>query len=372
MNADDLLPSHGTSAAEAIDPETAQVRAGDEQDWVALERYLRATIGDDLGDAAAEPMTVRQFPHGSANLTYLVRFGETRLVVRRPPHGVLAPGAHDMAREHRVLSRLWRAFPRAPRALAFCDDLAVLGAPFLVVEHRAGAVIRSELPEPMKAVPGAGGAVSEAFAQAVADLHLVEPESCGLGELGRPDGFVDRQVRGWRRRWQASRAADADPVMDQVADLLSRQIPAPSRVSLVHSDLKLDNCQFAPDDPTVVRSVFDWDMTTLGDPLVDLGTALSYWPEDGPAGEAARALWPGQDAMGLWSRARLRERYAQLTGLDVERIRWFEAFGSWKTAVALQQLANRALHGHTRDTRLAAYADVVPVAARAARQLLDS
>jgi aminoglycoside phosphotransferase (APT) family kinase protein len=159
--------------------------------------------------------------------------------------------------------------------------------------------------------------------------------------------------------------------MDEIANLLSRDIPRPARVSLVHSDLKLDNCQFQPDDPTTVTSVFDWDMTTLGDPLIDLGTTLSYWPEAGPAGEAARALWPGQDRMGLWTRARLRDRYAELTGLDVRRIRWYETFGAWKTAVALQQLANRARRGHTRDARLGGYADIVPVTARVAIELLN-
>ncbi|MBT2523318.1 phosphotransferase family protein [Arthrobacter sp. ISL-28] len=350
------------------DPEIGDVRPGDELDWAALERYLQETVGDGL----TGPMTVRQFPHGSANLTYLVTFGERRLVVRRPPHGEVPAGAHDMAREYRVLSQLWRSYPRAARALAFCNDPAVIGAEFLVIEYRSGVVIRDSLPESMRAVPGAADAVSAAFIEAVAELHLVDPETCGLGELGRPEGFAERQVRGWLRRWQACRPDDADPTMDEVAALLARDVPEPSRVSLVHSDLKLDNCQFLPGDPTRVHSIFDWDMTTLGDPLIDLGTALSYWPEAGPAGEAARALWPGQDQLGLWSRSQLREHYAGLLGIDVSRIAWYEAFGSWKTAVALQQLANRALQGHTRDARLASYAPIVPVAGRAAMELLRS
>lgn len=348
------------------DPEVGAVRPGDELDWVALEKYLREEIDEDLGPA----MQVRQFPHGSANLTYLVEFGSRRYVVRRPPHGTLPPGAHDMAREFRVLSKLWRAYDRAPRALAFTDDPSVIGAPFLVIEYRAGAVIRSALPAPMRERPDAAGAVSAAFVDAVADLHLVDPAECGLDELGKPDGFVERQLRGWIKRWESCRPASEVTAMDRVAELLSSDVPVPPRVSLVHSDLKLDNCQFVPDDPTRVRSVFDWDMTTLGDPLVDLGTALSYWPDAGPSGAAARELWPGQDALGLWSRAQLRDRYAERTGFDVESISWYEAFGSWKTAVALQQLANRAIDGHTKDERLAGYADVVPVAAEAALDVL--
>ena len=350
------------------DPEIADIRPGDEQDWAALERYLREIVDDLPGDA----MQVRQFPNGSANLTYLVMFGEHKLVVRRPPRGAVAAGAHEMGREFRVLSRLWSSYPRAPRALAYCDRNDVLDAPFLVIEYRSGAVIRSELPTPMRHRPHVGAAISNAFVEAVADLHLVDPDNCDLGELGRPTGFAERQLRGWRMRWHACRPDGGTTAMDKLADLLERDIPEPSRVSLVHNDLKLDNCQFAPDDPTTVRTVFDWDMTTLGDPLIDLGTLLSYWPTAGHLGAAARQLWPGQDRMGLWSRAQLCDAYAELTGLDVSRIHWYEAFGGWKTAVALQQLANRALHGHTQDERLAHYADIVPIAATAAMQTLES
>jgi len=345
------------------DPELAVVRSGDELDWDALQRYLRAVVEEDLSPT----MEVGQFPNGSANLTYLIAFAERRFVIRRPPRGTLPPGAHDMAREHRVLSRLWRSYPRAPRALAFSDDSGIIGAPFLVIEYRPGSVIRSGLPAAMDRHSDAPGAVSAAFVDAVADLHMVRPEDCGLQDLGRPDGFVERQLRGWAKRWGAARRPDRPvPAMDRIGEALGSGIPTPQQVSFVHSDLKLDNCQFASDDPTVVRSVFDWDMTTLGDPLIDLGTALSYWPALGSAGAAARALWPGQDRLGLWSREKVRERYAALTGLDVSRSAWYEAFGSWKTAIALQQLANRGLDGHTQDSRLAGYAEIVPVAAEAA------
>ncbi|MCZ4519482.1 phosphotransferase family protein [Rhodococcus ruber] len=351
----------------ADDPEIADVRPGDEQNWDNLKEYLSGIL-EVPADAAME---VHQFPNGSANLTFHVVLGETRVVVRRPPRGEIPAGAHDMGREYRVLSRLWQEYPRAPRALGYCEDTTVLGAPFLTTEYRGGAVIRNELPGPMRTILGAGSSVSEAFARAVADLHLVDPAKCGLTGLGRPEGFTARQVRGWRARWEASRPNDDVPVMDELGERFAADIPDPVRVSLVHSDLKLDNCQFRPADPTRVVTVFDWDMTTLGDPLIDLGTALSYWPEAGDAGEAARALWPGQENMGLWTRAHLRDRYAQLTGFDVSRLAWYEAFGSWKTAIALQQLTNRASTGQSSDPRLGAYADIVPIAARAAAETLS-
>jgi aminoglycoside phosphotransferase (APT) family kinase protein len=349
------------------DPEIGDIRRGDEQDWPALGRYLRNAVGGQLRG----PMQVQQFPNGSANLTFLVSFSDVKLVIRRPPRGDLPVGAHDMAREYRVLSQLWIEYPRAPRAMAYCEDTSIIGAPFLVVEYRTGAVIRSELPVGMRNLPDVGAKVSAAFVEAVGDLHLVNPHACGLMDLGRPGGFAARQLAGWRARWDACRPGDELAVMDEIADQLAADIPTPQRVSLVHSDLKLDNCQFEPADPSRVKSVFDWDMTTLGDPLIDLGTALSYWPEAGPAGDAARALWPGQDAMGLWSRDQMRAEYGRVTGLDVTRTKWYEAFGSWKTAVALQQLAVRAQRGQTGDPRLAGYADIVPRAVRAALERLN-
>lgn len=343
-------------------PETARVRPDEEMDWPTLEAWLRPRL-----PVPNEPMTVAQFPGGSANLTYLVAFGGTEFVVRRPPLGPVPPGAHDMRREHRVLSRLHRVFDKAPRAWLLCEDESVIGSVFIVVERRTGVVIRDALPNSMLGETGLARRTSFALVDAMAELHNVDPASCDLADLGRPGGFAERQVAGWHQRWQLARDREV-PLFDAVHERLAANVPAPQRASILHNDLKLDNCQFDPSNPDRVKSIFDWDMATLGDPLIDLGTLLGYWPEPGdPAPRAARPAG-AQDAFP--SRAEVIDRYAATTGLDMQRIGWYEAFALWKTAVVVQQIYIRYKRGQTQDERFASYADRVPVLLEAAWPLV--
>ena len=351
--------------------EVAPVRAGEELDWAALEGWLRAEL-----PALAGPFSVLQFPNGSANLTYLVTVGADRLVVRRPPFGQIAVGAHDMHREYRVLSRLNPAYDRAPRALAYCADPAVLGAHFLVSEYRPGVVIWGRLPAPMADLPDAGRRVGLAVVDALADLHEVRPDACGLADLGRPDGYLTRQLAGWRKRWAAVApgapgvpAGDPGPV-DRVADLLAAGQPGSGPAAIVHNDFKIDNCQFRPADPDRVSSVFDWDMATLGDPLVDLGTLLNYWPDPADRPDAGTRVIPGLQTLGLPTRREVVARYAARRGLDLTDVHWYEAYGCWKTLIILQQLYARWQRGETTDPRMADRGVQVTALAHRALRLL--
>jgi aminoglycoside phosphotransferase (APT) family kinase protein len=347
-------------------PELAAVRPGEELDWASLEAYLLQQIPELAG-----PLEVLQFPSGSANLTYRLRFRDTELVLRRPPFGVVAPGAHDMRREYRVLSRLWRNFDRAPRAYVFCDDHDVIGADFVVMERRRGEVVRGVIPQSMARHPDVARRISFALVDAMADLHLLDPEANDLGDLGKPAGFAARQVSGWKTRWDLVRPEDGPPLMDSVPERLSASVPEPTRVSIVHNDLKLDNCQFDPTDPDRVQSIFDWDMTTLGEPLVDLGTLLNYWPDPSDPSDARRVSHEGMLAMALPTRAEITARYAERTGIDVSSAGWYEAFAQWKTGVVIQQLHNRWKRGESTDPRMAVIADRLPVLAANANRLLD-
>lgn len=356
--------------------EYAPVRAGEDLAWDRLEPWLRAQVPELDG-----PFSVMQFPNGAANLTYLLRFGDTELVMRRPPFGTIAPGAHDMKREYRVLSKLWRHFDRAPRAYALCDDHDVVGSDFVVMQRCVGEVMRLVIPPAMAHHTDVARRMGLALTDAMAEMHLLDPTECGLGDLGRPDGFVARQVSGWKTRWDlvrpdpASRFTSAavavvTPLMDTVHAALHERLPAPTRVSFVHNDLKLDNCQFDPANPDRVTAIFDWDMTTLGDPLIDLGTLLSYWPDPSDPPGLERGTSVGGAVPGMATRAEVAERYAARTGVAVDRIAWYEAFALWKTAVVVQQLYHRWAVGDSTDDRMADKADRIPMLVTGAAGLL--
>lgn len=346
--------------------DTAPVRPGEDLDWPRVQEYLRAELPELSGE-----FSVRQFPNGSANLTYQVRFGDTTLVLRRPPFGRIAPGAHDMGREYKALSRLWKAYPRAPRALLLCTDQTVAGADFLLVEYRPGVVVWDVVPPSMARIPDAGRRIGLAVIDALADLHRVDPQECGLGDLGRPEGFLERQVRGWRKRWDLAATPDSDPAATELGARLAAALPESGPPAVLHNDFKIDNCQFALGEPDEVISVFDWDMATLGDPLADLGTLLNYWP-DPEFGDAGALSALGLSALGLPARAELIQRYSARSGIDVGEIDWYEAYGCFKTAVILQQLYARYVHGETNDQRMASRSEHIPVLVRRGLTRLDA
>ena len=349
-------------------PEVAPIRPGESLDWDAIEGFLRAELPADV--VAKGEFTVGQFPNGSANLTYLIAFGDDELVLRRPPFGTIAPGAHDMKREYKVLSRLWEHFDKAPRAYLFSDDHSIAGADFFVMERRRGEVVRGVVPETMRHHDRVGHRMGLALVDAMAEFHLLDPETCGLGDLGRPDGFMSRQVSGWKKRWDLVAEPAHNEAMSEVHALLEASLPEAQRVSLVHNDLKLDNCMFDPADPDTVVAFFDWDMTTLGDPLADLGTLLNYWPDRSDPETTERLSHDGMARMGLPTRAEVTERYGERTGLDVTKASWYDAFAQWKTAVVVQQLHHRWKMGDSSNERHETIAERVPTLAESARLLL--
>ena len=348
--------------------EVAPVRAGEQLDWPRIDAWLRAHAPAELSLGAGPE--VLQFPGGAANLTYLLRYAERELVLRRPPFGAIAPGAHDMRREYKVLSRLWRFTRLAPRAVALCEDAGVCGAAFFVMERRTGVVPRNAIPEPMRHHANVGRRMGFAIADAMAELHALDPAACELADLGKPEGFAARQVAGWRKRWSLVRPDGDDGRMDTLAERLAGSVPPAQRTSFVHNDLKPDNCQFDPADPDRCKSLFDWDMTTLGDPLIDLGTLLQYWPDAGDPSFPELSSQPEMLEMGLPSRAEIAARYAERTGADLSALPWWIAFAYWKTAVVVQQLYTRWLRGESQDARMVAIGARAPKLARRADEEL--
>jgi len=295
--------------------------------------------------AAADTLVIEQFPAGHSNLTYLLRTGAGEFVLRRPPLGPVAPRAHDMIREARVLQAVHPHFPAAPRVVAVCEDPAVIGAPFFVMERRTGVVVRQGMPREYAGIPDAPDRISRALIDGLADLHRIDVHSTGLIALGRPEGFLERQVGGWTDRWYRARTTPL-PAMDRVAEWLASQQPSSAGTAIVHNDYKLDNVMLDTADPGRLAAVLDWEMTTIGDPLADLGLTLTYWslPE-------ARAVAGMSDRDGWWSRDRMVARYAERTRVDLAALPWHEVLGTFKLAVIVQQIYARYVKGHTSDPR---------------------
>lgn len=294
---------------------------------------------------------VQQFSNGRANLTYLLTYRDgVELVLRRPPLGPVASGSHDMSREYRVLSRLWKSYPLAPRAIAYCGDESVIGAGFFVMERRSGIVVKDQVPDLFGGGRdvGANRALSTVVVDTLAALHAVDPEDCGLGDLGHPDGFLERQVAGWAERWRRSRD-EPNLIADEVGVWLSTNLPPSGPPTLIHNDWRLDNMAVSPDDPGQAVAVYDWDMATRGDPLADLGTLLATWYEPG---EAPSTLNPMPTEVEGWlRRPEAIARYVSKTGRDLAGIEWYLVFGTWKLAVVLQQIYIRWVRGQTQDDR---------------------
>lgn len=330
---------------EAPVPELIEVRPDERFDPLPL----LAWIGGRLSHSD-QPLEVLQFGRGKANLTYLLRFGDTEYVLRRPPLGPIAPSSHDMAREFRVLSTLWRAFPKAARAYLFCDDDTVIGAPFFIMERRHGVVVQNAVPPEFGGGedPVSNRKLSEVVVDALAEFHAVDPTEAGLGDLGRPEGFVQRQLEGWIGRWEKARHED-NPLADEVARWLVDNMPASAEVTLLHNDWRLDNMAVAEDDPGRCVAVYDWDMCTRGEPLADVGTVMAVWHDEGEMAPGLNPMPTGTP--GFMTRSEAIARYGERSGRDLADIDWYVVFGTFKMAGVIQQIYIRWLRGQTKDER---------------------
>ncbi len=355
-----------------MDQDTSDIRPGEQLDWARLGAWLRERLpacgvpGLDVA-AGAE---VAQFPGGHSNLTYLVRFGDVEIVVRRPPFGPVPPTAHDMAREFRWLSAIHGVFPLAPRPYLLCEDLEVIGSVFYAMERRRGVVVRAAEP-PALANPDARRRLSAAMIDTLAGLHAIDVSAPPLSTLGKPAGFVARQVRGWSERWQHSKTT-ALPEMDALAEWLRIHLPAdPATPAIVHGDFKLDNVMLDPMDVGRIAAVFDWEMSALGDPLVDLGIVLTYWFPTAPP-EQRDALTSVTDRPGFFTHDEILERYAAKSGRDLAGVRYYEIFAVFKIAVVIQQIYYRYAQGQTSDQRFATFDARVAYLARHAARLAET
>jgi aminoglycoside phosphotransferase (APT) family kinase protein len=353
-----------TLAASTSD--SATIRPGEDLNRVALLDYLTRNLPEAISE-----IEIEQFPHGHSNLVYLVRTNTREYVLRRPPLGPVAPKAHDMAREYRVLDAVHPYFPEAPRVFLLCEDPAVIGGVFFLMERRQGLVIRDSIPPELAAISDYPRRVSEAFIDGLVRLHAVDISAPSLGALGKPEGFVQRQVRGWTDRWQRSKTEEL-PEMDRIIRWLHDGLPPSADAALVHNDFKLDNIMLRPGGD-YVEAVLDWEMATIGDPLADLGLTMCYWAWASVAAEDdPHPATPGLTSQPRWyTRDEFLQRYARQTGRDLTHIRYYEILGIFKLAVILQQIFFRYRQGQTQDERFRTFDRRVSGLARVAASLIE-
>ena len=303
-------------------------------------------LADVLHDTRWLECDVALISGGKSNLTYRVACDAGEVILRRPPLGHILPTAHDMVREHRVLSALEDTAVPVPRTFHLGAADSPLGAPFYVMERVLGHICRNSLPGGYAETPEERAAIGEGLVDVLADLHAIEPAEVGLAEFGRPAGFMERQLRRWSKQWEATKVAEL-PALDALRDDLVRTVPEQPVASIVHGDYRLDNTMLHPTLPGRIVAVLDWEMSTLGDPFTDLGALLAFWSEeaDDDVLTAARIVAPVTAAQGFPTRSQVIERYAARTGFDVADADWYQAFAFFKLAVVCQGIAARAAGG---------------------------
>lgn len=361
-----------SDASESTRPTTAPHSAApDAPDTSKLLAFLREHVPSQSG--AGDDFSVQRLPFGYSNMTYRVRYDGRDLVLRRPPVGANVKSGHDMGREFRVLSALVPIYPHVPRPLAYCDDESVFGAPFYLMEYVDGVILRRPLPDGLTLDPTTMRRISEAFIDNLVAIHALDWTSGDLNGLGHPDGYVQRQISGWRERYARARTDDIVE-LERVETWLSTHMPAQRYSALIHNDYKYDNLIFDSHDVSQIRAVLDWEMATLGDPLMDLGVMLAYWVDADDS-----AAWRGTSATdglttlpGNLTRAELVARYAARSGRDLGDVVYYFVYGLYKNTVIAQQIHARYVKGLLPDPRFGRFLPIIQTLATTAARAIDA
>ena len=334
----------------ALTDSSTRVRSGEELDASRIDPYLKAHIPGLEGQPA-----ISQFPGGASNLTYLIEYPGQELVLRRPPFGQKAKSAHDMGREFRILNQLKDGFPYCPKAYAHCTDETLIGSEFYVMERVKGIILRSDIPAELGLSAEACQTLCKSFVERLVELHRVDYNACGLGDLGKPQGYVQRQISGWSERYEKALTPDA-PRWEAVKDWLQAKMPADHPTpAIVHNDYRFDNVILDPADPMQIIGVLDWELTTLGDPLMDLGNTLAYWIEAGDPAPVQLMRRQPSNAPGMLTRREFVDYYAERSGLQIDNYDFYYTYGLFRLAGIVQQIYYRFYHGQTQDKRFAQF-----------------
>ncbi|MGI8542258.1 MAG: phosphotransferase family protein [Aridibacter sp.] len=325
--------------------DTSPIRIGEELNSENLQKFLAEKLITEISD-----IEISQFPAGASNLTYLIKIGSEEYVLRRPPFGNKVKSAHDMSREFNVLSKLSKIYQPAPKPLVYCEDESIIGSEFYLMERRNGLIIRGKSPEELENSKELQKEVCESFIENLVKLHLLDYKKAGLEDLGKPIGYTKRQVEGWTKRYFNSKT-DEWKSLEKSIEWLNANIPEDETASLVHNDYKFDNIMLEPENLTEIVAVLDWEMTTIGSPLMDFGTTLGYWMSKEVGDEMLSMPFNPRVLMENISGQELAEMYAEKSNRDLSNILYYYVFGTFKIAVIAQQIYFRFAKGFTNDKR---------------------
>ena len=339
----------------AIQDKVIDSREGEELDVGVVDQYMRGRVNGLEGE-----LTIKQFPAGASNLTYLLKYDNKAFVLRRPPFGHKAKSAHDMGREHRVMANLKEQFPYVPEMIAYETDESILGAEFYVMEKLDGIILRTNMPKGLELDEQQVRGLCLSFIDKLVDLHKVDYKAAGLGDLGEAEGYISRQIEGWYDRYQQAGTDDA-PDAEPVLLWMRKQQPTEVKGCLVHNDYRLDNVVLDHNDPSRITGVLDWEMSTLGDPLMDLGVTISYWVEPGDDELIQLVRRQPSNVPGMLSRREFVDYYAERSGIPIKDFTFYEVYGYFRLAVALQQMYYRFQQGQTKDERFGLLLPIIEI-----------
>ncbi len=343
------------------------VRPGEEIDPAAVKIFLEKNIKNIAGN-----ITITEFPGGFSNLTYLITIGEKQMVLRRPPIGAKVKAGHDMGREFRVLEALYPVFPYCPKPLIYTDDTSIIGSPFFVMEKISGIILRKDLPTGLLFSENQAEKLCKTFMGLLADIHGIDVKEAGLDFIGKPAGYVRRQVEGWADRCRRAKTDDSPDfrhIMDWLKDKMLEDTDSPT---IVHNDYKLDNVVLDPEAPEKIIGVLDWEMATFGDPLMDLGNCLAYWVEkkDPLEMQIMRTMPTNMD--GAMTRREIVDLYEERTGRSTEQFDFYYCFGLFRLAVIAQQIYFRYFNGITGNKRFAVLIAIVNSLEKTAIKVIET
>jgi aminoglycoside phosphotransferase (APT) family kinase protein len=349
----------------AVPDQARAVRDEDAFDVARVDAFLKQHIAALEGAPA-----VKQFPGGASNLTYLLHYSNRELVLRRPPRGAKAKSAHDMMREARIMGALKASYPYVPAILARCDDESVIGQDFYVMERLNGTILRRDLPPELGLDREGVRALCLGFVDRLIELHQVDATQPGLKELGKGEGYIARQLAGWSERWRQAATEGSDPCDDVIAWLGAQQPAHDNGSCVIHNDFRFDNVVLAASNPLDIVGVLDWELATIGDPLMDLGSSLAYWvqADDDPVFQSFRRQ-PTHEA-GMLTRREVVAYYGERTGMDVSRWRFYEVFGLFRLMVIIQQIYRRYALGQTTNPQFAGFGDAAKYMGMRCRRLI--